>query len=203
MNHTYRIVTLNINGISSPTRLLMLRDFIYKHDTDFILLQEVINVNIINIRGYLAIENFGTSGRGTATLSKVELQLHGIKRLPTGRGFTAYFDNICIINLYAPSGAANRAEREVLFNTEILDLIPHTPTATIIAGDFNCVTSNLDCTGHYNGSRALERLIQGLGLVDVWEATANRQVYTTTHPPVLPVWIGYMSRKSYGNKNKG
>jgi len=202
MNHTYRIVTLNVNGISSPTRLLMLRGFIYKHDADFIVLQEVKNVNIINIRGYQAIENIGTSGRGTAVLSKVELQLHGIKRQPTGRGIAAYFDNICIINLFEPSRAANRAER-VFFNTEILDLIPHTPTATIIAGDFNCVTSNLDCTGHYNRSTALERSIQGLGLVDVWEATANRQVYTTTHPPVLPVWIGYMSRKSHGDKSKG
>jgi hypothetical protein len=47
----------------------------------------------------------------------------------------------------------------------------------ITAGDFNCVISNLDCTGHHKSSRTLERLIQGLGLVDVWDAIVNRQIY--------------------------
>jgi len=171
-------MTLNINGIASPTRLLMLRDFIYKHDADFVLLQEVTNVNILNIRGYHTFENIGTSGRGTAILSKVDLHLHRIKRLPTGRGIAAYFDNTCIINLYAPSGTANRADREYFYNTEILDLIPHTPTDMIMAGDFNCVTSSIDSTGHCNRSRALERLIHGLDLEDAWDATPNRQIYT-------------------------
>ena len=38
MHQTYRIMTLNINGITSPTRLLMLRGFIHKHDADIVLL---------------------------------------------------------------------------------------------------------------------------------------------------------------------
>jgi len=52
----------------------------------------------------------------------------------------------------------------------------------IMAGDFNCVISNLDCTGHRNSSRTLERLIQGLDLVDVWDATVYRQIYTHYTP---------------------
>jgi exonuclease III len=159
MHQTYRIMTLNINGTTSPTRLLMLREFIHKNDGDFVLLQKVTNVNTINIRGYQMVENIGTTERGTAILSKVDLQLWWIKRLPSGRGIAAYFDNTCIINLYAPSGAAHHADREAFFNTEMLDLIPHTPTDTIIAGDFKCVISNVDCTGHCDRSRALERLI--------------------------------------------
>ena len=53
----------------------------------------------------------------------------------------------------------------------------------IMAGDFNCVLSNLDCTDHRNSSTTLERLIQGLGLVYVSDASADRQIcthYTTT-----------------------
>jgi len=68
----------------------MLGDFLHRHDVDFALLQEVTNVNIINIRGYKITENIGTTGRGAAMLSKVDLQLHRIKRLPTGRGIAAY-----------------------------------------------------------------------------------------------------------------
>jgi exonuclease III len=108
----------------------------------------------------------------------VDFQLHRLQRLPSGRGIAAYYNNTCIINLNAPPGTANRAEREAFFNTELIDLIPHTPTDLIMAGDFNCVLSNLDCTGHRNSSRTLERLIQGLGLVDVWGASVNRQTYT-------------------------
>ena len=156
----------------------MLGEFILEYDADFVLLQEVTNVNTINVRGYQTVENIGTTERWTAILSKVDLQLRRIKRLPSGRGIATYFDNTSLINFYAPSGAAHRAEREAFFNTEILDMIPHTPTDTILAGDFNCVIPSVDCTGHCNRSRALERLIQGLGLVDIWEATADRQVFT-------------------------
>ena len=48
----------------------------------------------------------------------------------------------------------------------------------ILAGDFNCVITNDDCTGQRNYSRALAKLIQGLGLIDVWEATQTRTAYT-------------------------
>ena len=166
----------------SSTRLQTLGYFLRRHDGDFALLQEVTNVNIINFRGYQSIENIGMTGRGTVILSNVDLQLHRIKRLPTGCGIAAYYNNTCIINLYATSGTVNCAEREAFFNTELIDLIPHTLTDLIMAGDFNCVLSNLDCTGHHNSSRTLERLIQGLGLVDVWDASVNRQIYTHYTP---------------------
>jgi len=52
MSYTYRVMTLNVNGIASCTRLQMFGDFLHRHDVDFALLQEVTNVNIINIRGY-------------------------------------------------------------------------------------------------------------------------------------------------------
>jgi len=41
MQYTYRIITLNINGIENKTRLRMLEEFIQRHDIDIALLQEV------------------------------------------------------------------------------------------------------------------------------------------------------------------
>ena len=175
-------MTLNINGIASSTRLQMLGDFLHRHDVYFALLQEVTNVNNFTFQGYQIFEKIGTSGRGTAMFPKVDLQLRRLKRVPTGRGIAAYYNNTCIINLYAPSGTSNHAEREAFFNTELIVLIPHTPTDLIMADDFNCVLSNLDCTDHRNSSKTFERFIQGLGLVDVWDASENRQIYTHYTP---------------------
>jgi exonuclease III len=41
MANIYRIATLNINGMSSSTGLVMLGDFLHKHGIDIIFLQEV------------------------------------------------------------------------------------------------------------------------------------------------------------------
>jgi hypothetical protein len=48
----------------------------------------------------------------------------------------------------------------------------------IIAGDFNCVLSNSDCTGTPNTSRALAQLTKGLDITDVWEVTPGKEIYT-------------------------
>ena len=70
MDHTYKTATLNMNGISAPTRIHMLEEFLYKHDTDLALLQEVTNSNITTIRRYTSYINMGTEGHGTAILPK-------------------------------------------------------------------------------------------------------------------------------------
>jgi hypothetical protein len=48
----------------------------------------------------------------------------------------------------------------------------------ILGGDFNCVLAKTDCTGHFNFSRVLNALVKGFDLVDMWEATLERGVYT-------------------------
>jgi len=70
MDYTYKIATLNINGISAPTRIDMLEEFLYKHDIDLALLQEVTNSKIITIRRYTSYINMGTEGRVTTILAK-------------------------------------------------------------------------------------------------------------------------------------
>lgn len=48
---TYKKATLEVNDISSSTRIRMLPDFIYKEDIDIILLQEVTHIDFDRIRG--------------------------------------------------------------------------------------------------------------------------------------------------------
>jgi len=155
----------------------MLEEFLRRHDVDFALLQEVTSVNAITFKGYQTIDNIGASGRGTAIIAKVDLQLHRIRRLPSGRGLVAYYNNICLLNIYAPSGTANQAERH-FFNSEVIELLPQVPTGLIMAGDFNCVQTDSDCTGHRYSSRSLDRLLHGLRLADVWDASLNPHEYT-------------------------
>jgi len=147
MQSTYRILTININGTESHTRTRMFEEFLQRHDVDIALAQDVTNGDTLTFKGYKSTMNIGTQGRGTAILSKLNLQPHGTLRLPSGRGLAVYYESTCIVNIYALSGSGNRAEREDFFNSEIIGLLPHVPTDLILAGDFNCVLSNNDCTG--------------------------------------------------------
>jgi len=114
MTVIYRVLTLNIKGLTSLARL---EEFLPRHDVDFALLQEVISGKAITFKGYQTIDNIRASGRGTAIIAKVDLQLHRIRRLPSDRELVAYYNNICLLNIYAPSGTANRDERERHFLT--------------------------------------------------------------------------------------
>jgi len=167
----------NINGLASTNRQHMLEEFIQKHDVDIAVLQEVTSVHNITIKGY-QIDNIGTAGHGTATLTRDDLQMHRIRRLPSGQGLAAYYNNICLVNIYAPSGTSNLAEREDFFISEVTDLLPLAPTELIMAGDFNCVQSDSDCTEQRYSSRSLDKVTQGLRLVDVWDASLNAQAFT-------------------------
>ena len=117
----------------------MLKDFLRKHDVDFALLQEVMSLNAITFKGYQTIDNIGTSGRGTAIIAKEDLQMHRIRRLPSRRGLVAYCNNMYLLSVYAPSGYASRAEREIFYNCEVIELLPQVPTSLIMAGDFNFI----------------------------------------------------------------
>jgi len=119
--------------------------------------------------------NIGTDRCGTAILAKDGLALTKIQRFPSGRGMSASIRSILVVNT---SGAEKRQEREVFYNTEVVHLIPSSSTAMILSGDFYCAITNDDCTGQRNCSRALARLMQGLDLMDVREATPTRTAYT-------------------------
>ena len=86
----------------------MLNEFIQKQEIEIILLQEVTHTDFEMIRGYTAHLNVGTNKRDTAILTREQISLTNITRLPSGRGVAASYQGIWVVNLYAPSGTANR-----------------------------------------------------------------------------------------------
>jgi len=160
MSEIYKIATLNINGMTTPHRIAILEDFLQQQEVDFIFLQEVTRSVFDDIRGFTAYTNIGTTGRETAMLTREHIQLTNIVCLPTGRGMAARFQNVTIVNIYAPSGAERRRDRENFFSNELPYLLRDIPPSLLVGREFNCVLTNIDATGHPNYSRALQEFIK-------------------------------------------
>jgi exonuclease III len=75
------MATLNINGLATQPRITMLEDFLHKQEIDIIFLQEVTRPVFNDIRGFVANTNIGTTGRGTAILTRDHIQLTNLVRL--------------------------------------------------------------------------------------------------------------------------
>jgi exonuclease III len=178
MQYICKVVTLSVNGIHAESRKLMLSNFLYIHDVDIALLQATTPPSITEIPRYNAWVNIGTEKRGTATLAREGLPVCDEKRLSSGRGLAVKIKGIWYVNVYAPSGAERRVEREHFFNAELPFILPVAPTALLIAGDFICLLDARDSTGNAPRSNALVRLKRGLCLHDVWDVTSHQPGYT-------------------------
>ena len=125
----------------------MLHDFLKSQALDILFLQEITHTNFGNLPGYTTYTNVGTTMRGTAFLTRNDMQVTNITKLPTGRGTAAECEGITLLNVYAPSGTAKKAEREVFFTTDPLYLLRNVPENLLLGGDFNCVLDATDATG--------------------------------------------------------
>ena len=90
----------------------------------------------------------------------------------------AVFQNVALVNTYAPSGAEKRRKREHFFSHDLQYLLRDIPTSLLQRGDFNSVHADIDTTGRRTYSRALQELIRGYDLVDMWEASQTRDIHT-------------------------
>jgi exonuclease III len=162
----------------------MMEEFLWKHDIGVTLLQEVTNIRIDTIRRYTKFINIGAKQRGTAIMVKDGLTLTHIRSLPSGRGIAGMFNGTWFVNIYAPSGAEMKYDRETFYNTDLPYVLPTTWTDLVTAGDFNCVLSQSDITEQKNYSRALDNIIQGYKLTDVWDTRKARIVCTHYKPKV-------------------
>ena len=70
MLYTYKIASLNIIGISSPWKMQMLNNLLFRQDIDIALLQEVTRNDFSSIHGNVALVNVGTDKRGTCNTTK-------------------------------------------------------------------------------------------------------------------------------------
>lgn len=167
MDHaSYNIATININNISSPTKIDALRTFLRTMELDIIFLQEVEN-DQLTLPGYNVICNIDHMRRGTAIALKEYIQFSNVERSLDGRLIALRINNVTLCNAYAHSGTAFRAERERFFNSTISYYLRHNTPNVILAGDFNCVLRQCDATGS-NDSPALKNTTQQLQLCDAW-----------------------------------
>jgi len=95
----------------------MLGQFLAKQEIDIILLQEVVLCSLDSLRGYEAHINTGTNGRGTAIVAREGIPLMNVSRIPSGRGMAAELQGVGIVNIYAPSGAEKKQEREIFLTS--------------------------------------------------------------------------------------
>jgi exonuclease III len=160
----------------------MLADFIRQHDFDIIFAQEVTSTEVLNVRGYNVNLNIGASICGTAILANSTLLLTNTTTMPSGRAIAADYKGIRLINVFAPSGTARRADREQFYTTKLPYLFQDGPTDLLIGRDFNCVLHPSDTTGHFQPSRALSEMIRGLELHDAWKQNPARPTYTYYSP---------------------
>jgi len=70
MIYTYKVATLNINGLMWTIKMRIFNGFLRQQDIDIALLQEVTRNDLESFRGYVAIVNEGTTKRGMATIGK-------------------------------------------------------------------------------------------------------------------------------------
>jgi len=85
-----------------------------------------------NLQGYTAYTNIGTARTETAILTREHLPFIRSVYLPSWRGIAADFQGVCLVNIYAPSGAEKRQERDDFFNVELPYLFIDTTTTVIM-----------------------------------------------------------------------
>lgn len=174
------ICTLNINGLNNRQKQLQVIDFMKLYNIDILLLQEH------NMRDYSAIsvelndfchvcvnESICHKG-GTAILINRKLSFSIISEEKSADSriislkLKLYNQIIHIVNVYAHSGSRT-AERDNLFNNEILYYLRNDLQNTYIGGDWNCLVSERDSTSDsVKISKSLTNLIRTLNLKDVW-----------------------------------
>jgi len=154
-----KIATLNINGLSFPTKVVMLAEFIRFQEIDILLVQEVTKPVLHNIHGYNTHYNIGATMRVTAIIARDNISLENVSMLPSGRAIAAKFREIWIINIYVPSGTVRKQEREKFYHNEVSYIIATAGDHILLGGDFNCILDPMDAAGGYNYSLALQELI--------------------------------------------
>jgi exonuclease III len=175
---TIKIATLNLNGMTSPTKIAMMENFLNTWEIGVLLVQAVTKHVLHNLRGYQTLYNTGTNCRGTAIIAKQGITFENITRIPSGRAIAARFNDCWLINIYAPSGTARRQEREAFYTCKLAHVRTQPANNILMAGDFNCTLEKGDATGTLNQSRGPTEIIRGMELRDVWNRTPESPGYT-------------------------
>lgn len=123
--------------------------------------------------GFVVIANVDHARRGTAVALKPHIQYSHIEKSLDGRLIAAQVQNVTLVNVYVPSGTAQRVAREEFLNSTLAFYLRNHSEHVILAGDFNCVLRPCDSYSP-NISQSLRTTVQQLQLLDVWEKLCPR-----------------------------
>jgi exonuclease III len=84
----------------------MLHHFLRRYEVDILFVEEVTDADVLQMQGYKAHCNLGTTMRGTVFLTRDGINLENIVRTPTGRAIAATYQGVLLLNVYAPSGTS-------------------------------------------------------------------------------------------------
>ena len=154
-----KIISWNVNGLKSIIEKGFL-DEIIAQDPDILCLQEVKSTEIPEIENYISY-NYPASELvnfyGTAVYTKVEpLSVRkgfGDKEFDAeGRVMRMEFENFYLYNVYCPSGASSpeRLERKFRFYDEFTKYVYKSNKPSIICGDFNRISAEIDAKNPKN-----------------------------------------------------
>ena len=154
-----KIISWNVNGFKSIIEKGFL-DEIMSQDPDILCLQEVKSTEIPEIENYISY-NYPASELvnfyGTAVYTKVEpLSVRkgfGDKEFDAeGRVMRMEFENFYLYNVYCPSGASSpeRLERKFRFYDEFTQYVYKSNKPSIICGDFNRISAEIDAKNPKN-----------------------------------------------------
>ena len=160
---TIDILYLNVRGQTKfyDDKQKQLQDMIMHHNCDIIHLQETdfdddtfYNCSFIK-SNYLIISNNSSTGYGTASLVKNELEVENIRFDTEGRIIIFDIKNITFCNLYLEAGtdSNSRCSRERYFNETLPNLLVGQHLTGYAGGDWNCIIEKKDAT--YNASSKL------------------------------------------------
>jgi exonuclease III len=79
-----KFATLNINGITAPTRIEMLEAFLRNDEIDILLVQEVTQRVLHDVRGCNMHYNVRKNRRFTAIITREGISLENVTMLPCG-----------------------------------------------------------------------------------------------------------------------
>lgn len=162
-----KILSFNTSTATSLEKMAALHQLLREADADVVLLQEV-RTPVIACPGYEEVVNIGTESRGTALLHRASLQPANVKLLPCGRGLSAVFGGVTVVNVYGPAGSQGRGERPDFLLNKLALLLAEAAGRVVIAGDWNCIARAEDTTGSAEPCRVLQNVLQDLRLVDAW-----------------------------------
>lgn len=166
-----KIISWNICGINSANEEDFLDD-IFKEDPDVLCIQEIKTSMIPEVEGYVSCSNpycDKPNLYGTAIYTKIKAidvqtgfedeKDECIKQLnDEGRVIKMEFEDFNLFNVYAPSGARTkdksesirRLKRKYRFFDELTEYVLKSDKPSIICGDFNRISKEIDAKNPKN-----------------------------------------------------